>query len=100
MVLVLTPWWRCIMALDDYLETETAVAVGATAAVFSPRVRELLHRGAVYGVAGVLVAGDALTSFARGVRRGMTAQAARPELGAGRMEGAEPREATTAHEGG
>lgn len=88
------------MALDDFVEPETAVAVGATAMVFSPRVREFLHRGAVYGVAGALVAGDAVTSFARGVRRGLTAHTATPELPAGHAEGAEQHgayEAGTAH---
>ena len=88
--------WRCVVALEDFAEPETAVAVGATAAIFSPRVRELLHRGAVYGVAGVLVAGDAVTSFARGVRRGLTAHPAAPELHARRAEGAEPQSAVTA----
>lgn len=57
------------MALDDYFETEVGVAVAATAALFSPRVRRLLRRGAVYGVAGALMAGDAVTAFARGVSR-------------------------------
>jgi len=84
------------VALDDFAEPETAVAVGATAAVFSPRVRELLHRGAVYGVAGVLVAGDAVTSFARGMRRGLTGQPAVPELRARGAEGAEAQGAAAA----
>jgi hypothetical protein len=57
------------MALDDYFETEVGVAVAATAALFSPRVRKVLRRGAVYGVAGALMAGDAVTAFARGVSR-------------------------------
>ena len=57
------------MALDDYFETEVGVAVAATAALFSPRVRRVLRRGAVYGVAGALMAGDAVTAFARGVSR-------------------------------
>ena len=38
------------MAAKDYLDSEVAVAVAVTAAVFSPRVRGLLRRGAVYGV--------------------------------------------------
>jgi hypothetical protein len=58
------------MALDDFLESEVAVAAAVAAAVFSPRVRGVLRKGAVYGVAGVLVAGDAVGSFARGVGRG------------------------------
>ena len=57
------------MALDDYFETEVGVAVAVTAALFSPRVRKVLRRGAVYGVAGALMAGDALTAFAKGVSR-------------------------------
>ena len=58
------------MALDDFLESEVAIAVGATAAVLSPRVRGLLRSGAVYGVAGALIAGDAVASVARGAGRG------------------------------
>jgi hypothetical protein len=89
--------WRYVMALEDFAEPETAVAVGATAAIFSPRVREFLHRGAVYGVAGVLVAGDAVTSFARGVRRGLTAQSTTPELPAsGHSDSGEQRGPATA----
>lgn len=55
------------MGLDDFVESEVAVAVAATAAVLSPRVRGLLRRGAVYRVAGALIAGDAVSSVARGV---------------------------------
>lgn len=58
------------MALDDFLESEVAIAVGATAALLSPRVRGVLRSGAVYGLAGVLIAGDAVGSVARGVGRG------------------------------
>lgn len=58
------------MELDDFLETEVGVAVAATAALFSPRVRKALRQGAVYGVAGALMAGDAISGFARGVGRG------------------------------
>jgi hypothetical protein len=58
------------MALDDFLESEVAIAVGATAAVLSPRVRGLLRSGAVYGLAGALIAGDAVASVARGAGRG------------------------------
>lgn len=55
------------MALEDYLESEVVVAVAATAAVLSPRVRKVLRRGAVYGLAGVLMAGDAVSSATRNV---------------------------------
>ena len=59
------------MALDDYLESEVVVAVAATAAIMSPRARKLLRRGAVYGLAGVLRAGDAVSSAARNVAPGV-----------------------------
>jgi hypothetical protein len=58
------------MALDDYLESEVAIAVAATAAVLSPRVRGVLRKGAVYGLAGALVAADGVGSFVRGIGRG------------------------------
>jgi hypothetical protein len=54
---------------SDNARVATAVAVTAT--VFSPRVRGMLRRGAVYGLAGVLTAGDMVTAFARGIARGM-----------------------------
>jgi hypothetical protein len=58
------------MALEDYFNAEVGVAIAATAALASPRVRKALRRGAVYGLAGALKAGDAMTAFARGVGRG------------------------------
>jgi hypothetical protein len=58
------------MALDDYMESEVAIAVAATATVLSPRVRRVLRSGAVYGLAGALIAGDAVSSVARGAGRG------------------------------
>lgn len=64
------------MALDDYLEAEVGIAVAATAALLSPRVRKFLRRGAVIGVAGALMAGDALVSFAKGVGHGAQQAAA------------------------
>ncbi|MBA3416893.1 MAG: hypothetical protein H0U10_16865 [Chloroflexia bacterium] len=86
------------MALDEYLESEVAVAVAATAVVLSPRARRLLRRGAVYGLAGALQAGDAIASFARGAARGaqeavpvattgMAATAAQPTVDAQGAEG-------------
>ncbi len=57
------------MALKDYTDSHVAVAVAATAMVCSPRMREMLRRGAVHGVAGALMAGDGGGSFARGVGR-------------------------------
>jgi hypothetical protein len=57
--------------LDDLVSTQSAVVATATAAVFSPRTRETLRRGAVLGVAGVLKAGDVVAGAARGIARGV-----------------------------
>jgi hypothetical protein len=64
------------MALEDFVESEVAIAVAATATVLSPRVRRVLRSGAVYGLAGALVAGDAVASVARGAGRGAQQTAA------------------------
>lgn len=64
------------MALKDYTDSHVAVAVAATAVVCSPRMRAMLRRGAVHGVAGVLMAGDAVASFARAAGRGAQQAAA------------------------
>ena len=53
------------MAVEDFLDGEVAIAVAATAALSSSRVRKALRRGVVYGLAGVLRAGDALAATAR-----------------------------------
>lgn len=58
------------MDLEDFLEPEIAVTAVVAAAVFSPGARKLLRRGLVYGTAGALMAGDAVTSFARRVGQG------------------------------
>jgi hypothetical protein len=71
------------MALDDWVDSEVAVAVAATAAALSPGFRRILRRGAVYGVAGVLKATDVATAAARGVARGAGAGGD----GAGRHDG-------------
>jgi hypothetical protein len=55
------------MAIDDYLEPEVAVAVAVTAAVCSPPVRRVLRRGLVYGLAGLIVARDKVSSAAQAV---------------------------------
>lgn len=59
------------MAVEDFLESEVAIAIAATAAAISPPVRRVLRRGAVYGIAGALIAGDAILSFARGLGAGV-----------------------------
>ncbi|WP_338257944.1 hypothetical protein [Dictyobacter halimunensis] len=52
------------------MEPEIAVTAAVVAALFSPRARKLIRQGLVYGTAGVLMAGDAINSFARNVGRG------------------------------
>jgi hypothetical protein len=64
------------MALDDFVESEVAIAVAATATLLSPRVRRVLRGGAVYGLAGALIAGDAVASVARGAGHGAQQAAA------------------------
>ena len=59
------------MAVDDYLEPEVGVAAAATAALLSPRVRGVMRKGLVYGTAGVMTAGDAVLSVAKGAGRGV-----------------------------
>ena len=59
------------MALEDYMEPEVAVTAVVTAAIFSPRARRVIRRGLVYGMAGALIAGDAIASFARSVGQGV-----------------------------
>ena len=61
---------------DDYMDEKVGVAVAASAVVFSPKVRNLLHRGAVLGVSGVLVGADMIFGFLRGLRTGITDGAA------------------------
>jgi hypothetical protein len=58
------------MDFEDFLEPEVGVAAAVVAAVASPQVRRVVRRGAVLGLAGVLMAGDAVTSFARGLSHG------------------------------
>jgi hypothetical protein len=74
------------MALDDYLESEVAIAVAATAVALSPRVRRLVRRGAVYGVAGALKASDVVSAAARGVASGVSSQGERVPSTDGRGE--------------
>ncbi len=59
------------MALDDFLEPEVAITAVVAAAIFSPKARQWVRKGLVYGTAGVLIAGDAVTSLARNVGQGV-----------------------------
>ena len=60
------------MALEDWLESEVAVAVAATTVVLSPKARRVVRRGAVYAVAGALKASDLVAAAARGVSHGVS----------------------------
>ena len=55
--------------MADLFDKEVVVAVGATAALMSERARRVLRRGAVYGIAGVMSAGEAVTAAAKRVGR-------------------------------
>ncbi len=59
------------MDLEDFWEPEVAVTAGVVAAVAavaaSPRLRRLVRQGAVYGLAGALIAGDKIRDATRGV---------------------------------
>jgi hypothetical protein len=68
------------MALDDFFESEVAIAAGLTAAAMSPNVRRVMRRGAVLGLAGIMTAGDTVAGVARGAVR--EAQASRNGGGA------------------
>ena len=65
------------------IDRDVGVAVAATAAVFSPQAREVVRKGAVYGLAGVLKAGDVVVSTARGAASGAE-QGVRADSGNGR----------------
>jgi hypothetical protein len=63
------------MDFDEIVSPEVGAAAAATAIVLSSRTRRWLREGAVYGLAGMLTAGDALLSFGRGVGRGFRLRA-------------------------
>jgi hypothetical protein len=52
------------------IEREVGIAIAATAATMSPKVRDVMRRGAVYGLAGAMRAGDVVLGTARGAARG------------------------------
>jgi hypothetical protein len=59
------------MEVDDFVEPEIAVTAAVTAALFSPKVRGLLRKGLVRGLAGAMIVGDTVTSFTRSVGQGI-----------------------------
>jgi hypothetical protein len=58
------------MDLEDFLEPEVAVTAVVAAAIFSPKARRAIRKGVVYATAGALIAGDAISSFAKNVGQG------------------------------
>ncbi len=86
------------MELDDFVEPEVGVAVAVTAAVAtvvaSPKVRHAARQGAVYGLAGLLIAGDRIAGMARSAARGAqnAAGSVRERMA---HSAAEPADATT-----
>jgi hypothetical protein len=58
-----------MMGVDDLFEKEVVLAVGTTAALMSGRARRVIRRGAVYGIAGVISAGETVASAAKRVGR-------------------------------
>ena len=51
------------MALGIFTGLNMAVASAATAAYYSPTVRRTLRQGAVYGLAGLLIARDVVSEW-------------------------------------
>jgi hypothetical protein len=82
------------MDLEDYLEPEVmvvaAVTAAVTGAVASPPVRKALRKGAVYGVAGLMILGDRISGLARGAVKSARGLAA--EAGNGAQQAATPAE--------
>jgi hypothetical protein len=84
------------MEPEDFLVPEVAITAAVVAAIFSPRARRVVRRGAVYGMAGILVAGDAITSFARSIGQGVqqagtsAAHAAQNAANQGKTDGSTP----------
>ncbi len=58
------------MELEDFAQPEVGVAVAVTAIATSPSIRKTLRKGAAYGLAGVLLAGDAAHRFVNAAVRG------------------------------
>lgn len=86
------------MELEDFLEPEIAVTAVVAAAIFSPGARKILRRGLVYGTAGALIAGDAVTTFARRIGQG-NGQAAQ-SAPAGEATNGQPGQPTQEGQGG
>jgi hypothetical protein len=82
------------MEAEDFVDERVGLVVAAHAVAFLPPVRRVLRRGLVYGVAGVIGAGDLVAGFMRGVRRaggtGTTPEGATEAAEPAGGEGSEP----------
>jgi hypothetical protein len=58
------------MELEEFVQPEVGVAIAVTAVVASPTVRKTLRKGAAYGLAGLLLAGDSASRFLNAVSKG------------------------------
>jgi hypothetical protein len=58
------------MEPENFLQPEVAVTAAIVAAICSPRLRRFIRKSLVYGTAGALMAGDAVTSFAKNIGEG------------------------------
>jgi hypothetical protein len=72
------------MDFEDFVEPEVGITAAVVAVVASPQVRRVVRRGAVLSLAGLLTAGDAITSFARGVSQGAQSAMSQSANGAAR----------------
>lgn len=52
---------------ENFMEPEVGIAIAITAAVASPKVRKVVRRGAVYGLAGLLKVKDMVSQAAHSV---------------------------------
>ena len=57
------------MDLDEVPEAEVAAAVAVTAVLASPKVRRLIRRGAVYGLAALLASAGGIAGAAQSLAR-------------------------------
>lgn len=69
------------MDLDEGPGAEVAVAVAVTAVLASPKVRRLIRRGAVYGLAALLASGSGIAEAAQSLSRSFRSGTPRLENG-------------------
>jgi hypothetical protein len=59
------------MPLESFAEPEVAVAAVVVGTVASPKLRNVVRRSAVYGLAGALIAFDKTAAVAQGLVKGV-----------------------------